>query len=71
MCHRSRYGAEKYLLYVLSSFSRGLKEEQVMLLSERSTLLLANLPLALEIALVTDEHDNNVAVAVLPAVLKP
>lgn len=60
-----------HLLDVLSGLGGGLEEEQVVLLGEGSALLLAHLPLALQVALVADQHDDNVAVAVLPAVLEP
>jgi hypothetical protein len=42
-----------------------------VLLGEGSALLLAHLPLALQVALVANQHDDDVAVAVLPAVLEP
>jgi len=72
-CTRMSQGRAKgwHLLDVLSGLGGGLEEEQVVLLGEGSAFLLAHLPLALQVALVADQHDDDVAVAVLSAVLEP
>ena len=59
------------VINVVSSLCTGLQEYQAVFLGESLALFSRNLPLLLQIALVTDEHDGHVVVRVLPRIFKP
>jgi len=59
------------LLDVGGSLGGGLHEDETVLARECLALLPLHVPARLEVTLVSDEHDDHVAVAVLPRVLQP
>ena len=62
---------ETYGFDVLGCLCRGLKERKAVVLGELGSLLGRHLALSLEIALVADQHDDDVLVRVASAVLEP
>lgn len=62
---------KKGLFDVLSRFSGRLHEDKTVLASEHLTLICADLPAGVQVALIADEHDGHVGVAVLLDLLKP
>merc|ERR1719232_161715 len=64
-------GLDKRLLDVVGGSGGGFEEEQPIFLSKFGSLLRSNLAPVLQIALVTNEHDGHVLVAVLTRLLEP
>lgn len=59
------------LLYVGGLQGGGLNKGQTLLLAECLGVLCLNRPQVTQVAFVTDQHDHNVAVGVVPQLLQP
>jgi len=64
-------GVDECLLDVGGRLGGGLHEDEPVLPGERLPLLPLYVPSSLQVTFVSNEHDDHVAVAVLPGVLQP
>jgi hypothetical protein len=66
-----RGGRGPYLFYVIGCFSRGFEEGETVLSSKLLPLLRCHCSFAVQIYLVANQHDYNVLIRILPAILQP
>jgi len=64
-------GIDEGILHVEGGLGTGFQKDQTILLRERPSLLGGHRTAVLQIIFVADQHDNHVALAVLPSLLEP